>query len=475
MNIDDYIKQPIEIKKELQTFFNPDDKIVIFDIGACEGEDSIRYSNMFPNSKIYSFEPVEENYKKLENNILRYDKKNIFPYKEALSDKVGTANLHVSSGRPKGISSSETWDYGNKSSSLLVPSNEIKKQFNWLEFNRKEQVATNTIKNFANSVGLNTIDFLHIDVQGAELMVLNGAQEMLSNIKIIWMEVEKVELYKQQPLKKSIEKYMKLNNFRKYKDTVNKISGDQLYINKDFAKSIEKGYSKVLSGIYNMLVKKNRAKKYSYAQTGEDLLIKFILDSLKIRKPKYLDIGAYHPKEINNTYLFYKLGCSGVCVEPDPYLIKKFNKVRERDVCLNIGISNKSKQKALFYIMSTKTLNTFSKNEADKYVSFGNQNVEKVLEVPMFTINEIVVKYFPDELNLISIDIEGFDEEVIKSFDFNIKRPEVFCIETIDYTEDNSETKNNSIIEFMCSKNYMVFADTYINTIFVDTKKWKNR
>jgi hypothetical protein len=71
--------------------------------------------------------------------------------------------------------------------------------------------------------------------------------------------------------------------------------------------------------------------------------------------------------------------------------------------------------------------------------------------------------------------VEGLDYEIIQSFNLIEWRPEVFCIETITYTEDNSEQKEYQIIEYMLEHGYMVYADTYINTIFVDKQKWKNR
>ena len=63
--------------------------------------------------------------------------------------------------------------------------------------------------------------------------------------------------------------------------------------------------------------------KVSYSQSGEDLIVDFIFQALKIDNPTYLDIGAHHPSFINNTFFFYEKGCVGVCVEPDPTLFEK--------------------------------------------------------------------------------------------------------------------------------------------------------
>ena len=43
----------------------------------------------------------------------------------------------------------------------------------------------------------------------------------------------------------------------------------------------------------------------TYAQHGDDLVIRAIFHSLGIATPSYLDVGAHHPERISNTKLFY--------------------------------------------------------------------------------------------------------------------------------------------------------------------------
>ena len=57
---------------------------------------------------------------------------------------------------------------------------------------------------------------------------------------------------------------------------------------------------------------------FSYSQQGEDLIILDIFRHLRLKRPSYLDIGAWEPVKSNNTYLFYRLGSRGVLVEPNP-------------------------------------------------------------------------------------------------------------------------------------------------------------
>jgi len=215
---------------------------------------------------------------------------------------------------------------------------------------------------------------------------------------------------------------------------------------------------------------------HSYSQCGEDLIINFIFENyLKINKPSYLDIGAHNPTYLSNTYFFYQRGCHGVCIEPDPNLCDKIRNKRSRDTCLNVGVGFSSEANADFYVMTTKTLNTFSEEEAKRYQSYETQKIEKVLKIPLIPVNEIIRNNFKSCPNLVSLDVEGLDLNILKSFDFTNYRPEIFCIETLTYVEDKSETKITEINDLLSSKDYMVYADTYINTIFVDKKAWDNR
>jgi hypothetical protein len=94
------------------------------------------------------------------------------------------------------------------------------------------QVQTDTLANFCASRQIDTIDFIHMDVQGAELKVLAGAGDLISRIKAVWTEVERIPLYAGQPLKSDVERFMEDHAFLKLKDTVGAVSGDQLFVNR---------------------------------------------------------------------------------------------------------------------------------------------------------------------------------------------------------------------------------------------------
>ncbi|MBI5598232.1 MAG: FkbM family methyltransferase [Deltaproteobacteria bacterium] len=233
--------------------------------------------------------------------------------------------------------------------------------------------------------------------------------------------------------------------------------------------SLKEGYKKLKKSL-------KRGYKKSYSQSGEDTIVALIFGAIRIKRPSCLDIGAHDPVLLNNTYLFYERGSSGVNIEPNPILFKRLESRRRRDVNLNAGVAA-SAGVLDFYVMTSEdnTLHTFSKETAERYSGYGTQAIKEVLRINTVNVNDVMREYFSPKPNFVSMDIEGLEMEVLRSFDFKNFRPEVFCIETILYTEDGSEGKVAEIIDFMKSAGYMVFADTYINTIFVDSRVWKNR
>lgn len=215
-----------------------------------------------------------------------------------------------------------------------------------------------------------------------------------------------------------------------------------------------------------------RFRRGSYSQSGEDLIVQFIFDAIGIKRPSYIDIGAHHPFYLNNTAIFYELGSHGVNVEPDPALFLSFERHRKRDINLNCGVSGVAQTRD-FYVMSVPTTNTFSKQEADRLVAESNLSIVKTIPVELKPVPTIIAEYcnnvFPDFLNL---DIEGLDEEVIASIDFKSSIPTVICLETISYSETGRGEKNEKVISLLKERGYMVYADTFINTIFVLRNKW---
>lgn len=220
----------------LPRFFSKTEKITIFDIGACEGDDTIRYSKLFPNSKIFSVEALPANQEIIRGNLIRYDVANAVLVPSAFGNKEEVIQFHVSSGEPDEKLLGSEWNYGNKSNSILPPKGD-KPMFGWLEFKDVINVNATTLDQYCRSNDIREIHFVHMDVQGAESLVLEGGENMLKNTFSIWLEVANEELYKGQVLRGGIEKRMRELGFALIAQEQRGSEGDQFYLNKRFIKT----------------------------------------------------------------------------------------------------------------------------------------------------------------------------------------------------------------------------------------------
>lgn len=215
----------------------------------------------------------------------------------------------------------------------------------------------------------------------------------------------------------------------------------------------------------------NGPSRRSYAQVGEDLIIDYACKELGIRTPSYLDIGAFDPIQANNTYFFYQAGEHGVCVEPNPDKFRRIKRKRRRDIVLNVGVAPIANANASYYLMTSPFLNTFSKEEADEAVANKElrtkQKIEKVLHIPLVTINSILETHFPRGVDILSIDTEGYDLGILRSLDYKKFHPRIICVETLRYDVNGGLQKSPDINTYLLTQGYSFYADTRVNSIFV--------
>ena len=67
-----YLSRELPHEPLLRQLFPGRSAKVVLDIGACEGEDSIRYSRMFPEARIFACEPLPKNLALLSTNLERF-------------------------------------------------------------------------------------------------------------------------------------------------------------------------------------------------------------------------------------------------------------------------------------------------------------------------------------------------------------------------------------------------------------------
>ena len=203
----------------------------------------------------------------------------------------------------------------------------------------------------------------------------------------------------------------------------------------------------------------------SFAQNGEDLVLEDVFESLRVERPSYLDIGAYHPSIGSNTYLFYRRGARGVLVEPNVEMVKLLKAERRGDVVINAGIGLGDETEADYFMMNWPQRNTFDREEAETVVrdSAGQVRLLKTIKMPLLNVNKVLDEHFGSRpLDLFSIDVEGLDLGVLRTVDFTRFRPLVICAEHSDRA---------GLYELLEGLNYELRGLTVPNSIFVDRNR----
>lgn len=200
----------------------------------------------------------------------------------------------------------------------------------------------------------------------------------------------------------------------------------------------------------------------SYSQEGEDMILRQIFG---YSEPGfYVDIGAHHPKRFSNTCYFYGKGWRGINIDATPGSMKLFNKRRGEDINLEIAVANE-KREMIYYIFNEPAVNTFDEKFADKAIDDGYKLIRKQ-KIETRTLKEILVEYLPKnkKIDFMSVDVEGFDLEVLKSNDFDLFRPAYILVEC--HGVNMNEIQNNDVYIFLHEKNYDFFGKTVLTLIF---------
>jgi FkbM family methyltransferase len=170
-------------KNEIKQLLNNKEAPIIFEIGCADGGDTQDFVNTFPNGLFYCFEPEPKNIAIIKNRI---NHKNFNLFEGAVSDVDGELIFHRSStDNPSDLS---------YSGSIKKPKLHLA-EWPSIKFNNDVSVNSTTIDFFCEVNSIKNIDFIWMDVQGAEFEVLNGGKKMLKNTNYLYTEYSNREYY----------------------------------------------------------------------------------------------------------------------------------------------------------------------------------------------------------------------------------------------------------------------------------------
>jgi len=205
--------------------------------------------------------------------------------------------------------------------------------------------------------------------------------------------------------------------------------------------------------------------KRTWSQHGEDDVLMREL-SQWFKNGYYVDVGANHPARLSNTFRLYANGMSGLLVEPTDRLCAMHLRYRPRDIVLNTAIGPRDGL-AKFYELASHQFSTFSKEDADMRIA-GGIPLTRIAYKPIFTLRTILSECTPenrDVFALLSVDAEGWDEEILRSNDWDRFRPVLTVVEA------NTSESDQRIESLMSSVGYARIATCGVNGIFKDTRR----
>ncbi len=165
-------QSPVQV---MQALFTERPIRTVFDIGANFGSFSEQVLKDLAPQRIYAFEPIKTHF---ENLCKKWPEGGlVIPVRMAMGNRSGTVDFN--------INSDPSYNH-----SLL---NKDARSDGWanVEHVAVEQVDCETVDNFCMERGIQRIDILKVDTEGADLMVLQGADSMLRDqaIDLVYVEI----------------------------------------------------------------------------------------------------------------------------------------------------------------------------------------------------------------------------------------------------------------------------------------------
>jgi FkbM family methyltransferase len=202
----------------------------------------------------------------------------------------------------------------------------------------------------------------------------------------------------------------------------------------------------------------NRFPSYylSCSQFGEDMVVRSLLDD--VEKGFYVDVGAHHPVYYSNTYHFYMRGWRGINIDPLPGGMEAFDVLRPRDVNLEMCIGPRVGEKRTYFVFEQAAYNTCDPGAAAAVLASGRSRLKEERRVDCMALPEILDRYMPADrqLDLLSLDVEGLDEDILRSLDWDRYRPRVITFER--HGLDPLRLTADPLIAFLAEREYRVAA-----------------
>lgn len=186
---------------DISKFFTDRKNIVIFDIGANQGDITAELDESYNNAIIHTFEAIPYLAEKQRKRFV--DKQNIIVNEAAISNSNEKLEFYVN-------------EFPDTSSLLASDESVLPIRYGNV-YKEKEKITVDaiTLDDYCKNNNIKEIDFIKMDIQGAELLALEGAEQLLDQgkIKLIYVETMFIPLYKNQAIFSDILSFLSKYNY----------------------------------------------------------------------------------------------------------------------------------------------------------------------------------------------------------------------------------------------------------------------
>jgi len=181
-------------------------------------------------------------------------------------------------------------------------------------------------------------------------------------------------------------------------------------------------------------------KKY-YAEFGTD---KFIIENYFKDKSDgiMVEVGAALPDQISTSKAFKELGWRCINVEPNPYFAEEHRKAGNE--IYEVACSNEQKDDVYFNICRDPNVKN-DKSEGVCASSIAGKMLQGVplawdypaielIKVKVTTLNQLLESINVTKVDFVSVDVEGWEIEVMQGFDTSKYQPIIIVLENLNHS-----------------------------------------
>jgi FkbM family methyltransferase len=198
----------------------------------------------------------------------------------------------------------------------------------------------------------------------------------------------------------------------------------------------------------------------------------------------FIEIGANDGKTGSFTYNLASLGWSGINFEPVPHLYELCNnnhKNHKNVINMQIAIGAENGEAEIIDAntlssMDTDTISLYKNIDQFKSSYINNNNIYKV---QVRTLDSILEEYKINSIDLIVLDVEGFEENVLKGYSIENNNASIIIIEIADQHPDFINNKKvmekfKRLREYFTNNNYSLLVNDIVDNVYIQNDIYRS-